>query len=198
MRCTEVATTLTALTAMASDNLDDIIKKNTPRLRSFVRSRVSNQHDADDIVQDTLYQLVRTITIMDNPVGHVTAWLYKVARNLVINHGKKRREEEMPHIARDDGEDSFMTDISELLVASDDDSPDMQMLRAMVWDELHKALNELPPEQREAIELTEIKGLTVKQAAEVTGVPVGTFLSRKHYAVLHIRRRLRDLYDELI
>lgn len=79
---------------MTNDNLDDIIKENTPRLRSYVSRRISNRDDADDIVQDTFYQLVRTISIMDNPMGKVTSWLYTVAHNLIVNHGKKHREEE--------------------------------------------------------------------------------------------------------
>ncbi len=182
---------------MKSDNLDDIIKENTPRLRSFVRGRVGNRDDADDIVQDTFYQFVRTITIMDNPVGQVTSWLYTVARNLIINRGKKRREEEMPRTVLG-GDDSFMSDLSEIMVASDDENPDILMLRAMVWEELDKALAELPPEQRQAVELTEIRGMTVKEAARQMGVPTNTFLSRKHYAVVHIRKRLRDLYEELV
>lgn len=182
---------------MANDNLDDIIREHTPRLRSFVRGRVSNRDDADDIVQDTFYQFVRTITIMDNPVGQVTSWLYTVARNLVINHGKKHRELELPGKAFAD-EDSFMGDISEIMIASEDDGPEIRLLRSMVWEELDKALAELPPEQREAVTMTEIKGMKVKEAAAQMGVSVNTFLSRKHYAVKHIRLRLKNLYEELI
>lgn len=181
---------------MVTDNLDDIIRENTPRLRSYVRSRIDNNDDADDIVQDTFYQFLRAISIMDNPVEKVTAWLYTVAHNLVINHGKKHREDLIQHTLSD--EDLFLTDISEIMIASDVDSPDIQLLRAMVWEELDKALAELPVEQREAVEWTEIKGLTVKDAAEQMGVTVNTFLSRKHYAVIHIRKRLRKLYEELV
>lgn len=181
---------------MANDNLDEIIRQNAPRLRSFVRARVSNRDDAEDIVQDTFLQFVRTISIMDNPVGQVTSWLFTVARNLVINHGKKRREEEFPYVRHDDDE-WFMADLSEVMIASDSDSPDMLMLRDMVWNELDNVLAELPLEQRRAVEMTEVEGLSVKEAAEKMGVSVGTFLSRKHYAVIHIRSRMRDLYEEL-
>lgn len=184
--------------AMASDNLDKIINEHTPRLRSFVRSRVVNRDDADDIVQDTLYQLVRTISIMDNPVWKVTSWLYTVAHNLVINHGKKHREVTLPPNSHIDNDDSFMTDISEIMVADDDDCPDMQMLRTMVWDELDRALAELPAEQRDAVIMTEIQGMSARDAANLQGIPVNTLLSRKHYAVVHIRKRLRTLYEELI
>lgn len=182
---------------MANNNLDDIIKENTPRLRSFVRSRVDNHHDADDIVQDTFYQFFRTISIMDNPIGQVTSWLYTVAHNLVINHGKKHREVEMPHIRHSDDEEGFMADLSEIMIASDNDSPEVCLLRNMVWEELDKAMAELPEEQRIAIEMTEIRGLSVKEAAKEMGVPTATFLSRKHYAILHIRKRLKNLYEDL-
>lgn len=183
---------------MNNNNLDDIIKDNTPRLRSYVRSRVNNHDDADDIVQDTFYRLTRVISLMDNPVGKVTSWLYTVAHNLIINRGKKMREEKMPSIAYGDSGDHIMRDISEIMIAANDDNPDIRMLREMVWEELHKALAELPPEQREAVEMTEIKGLSIKESAELMGVNVNTFLSRKHYAVKHIRKRLRGLYEELV
>lgn len=196
-RCIRDVVQIVEQSAMARDNLDKIIKEQTPRLRSFVRSKVGNNDDADDIVQDTLYQFMHSIRIMDNPVRHLTSWLYTVAHNLVINHGKKRREASMPYSSLSEDTD-FMGDLSEIMVASDDDGPDILVLRAMVWDELHKALSELPKEQREAVEMTEIQGLSVKEAAEKMGVPVNTFLSRKHYATVHIRARLRDLYEELV
>lgn len=181
---------------MAKSELDDIIRDNTPRLRSFVRSKVSNSDDADDIVQDTFYQFLRTISIMDNPIGQVTSWLYTVAHNLVINHGKKHRKVEMPRIKYGE-DDSFMTELSEVMVSSDNDSPEMCMLRNMVWEELDKAMSELPEEQRIAVEMTEIQGLSVKDAAREMGIPVNTFLSRKHYAVVRIRKRLMTFYEEL-
>lgn len=185
---------------MANSELDDIIRDNTPRLRSFVRSKVNNSDDADDIVQDTLYQFLRTISIMDNPIGQVTSWLYTVAHNLIINHGKKRREVVFAKTntkpeGKDD--DSFMAELTDIMVASDNESPETLILRNMVWEELNKAMSELPKEQRAAIEMTEIQGLSVKDAAEQMGVSVNTFLSRKHYAVVHIRKRLRKLYEEL-
>lgn len=184
---------------MANKELDDIIKANTPRLRSYVRSRVGNNGDADDIVQDTLYQFLRTISIIDNPIAHVTSWLYTVAHNLVINHGKKHREVDITRTkARNKDDDSFMFELSDIMVSSDNDSPEMHMLRNMVWEEFDKALSQLPKEQREAIELTEIEGLSVKEAAQKMGVAVNTMLSRKHYGVVSIRKRMRVLYEELV
>lgn len=181
---------------MENKSIDSIFKENAPRLRSFVMSRIGNRDDADDIVQDTFYQFLRTISIMDNPIGQVTSWLYTVAHNLLINHGKKHREVLLPKTNNDD--DPMLAELSEIMVASDDDNPDVLMLRNMVWEELDKAMAELPAEQREAITMTEVQGLSVKEAASAMQIPVGTFLSRKHYATLHIRKRLKTLYEDLI
>lgn len=182
---------------MDNKELNDIIRQQTPRLRNFVRGRVKNREDADDIVQDTLYQFLRTISILDNPIGQVTSWLYTVAQRLIINHGKKMHESPLPESDRYDG-DSILGDLSEIMMSEDTDNPEIQLLRSMVWKELDKAMESLPPEQREAIEMTEIEGLSVKEAAERMNIPLNTFLSRKHYAVLHIRKRLHTLYHDLI
>lgn len=181
---------------MDNKQIDDILREQTPRLRSFVRRRVSNRDDADDIVQDTLYQFLQALRVLDNPIAHVASWLYTVAHNLIVNHGKRHRETLFSEYASPD-DVTIMTDLSEILIADDGDRPDIQMLRRLVWDELDAALASLPSEQREAIVLTEIHGMSVREAAEATGVPLGTFLSRKHYAVTSIRKRLQTLYCEV-
>lgn len=181
---------------MDNNKIDDIVRDNVPKLHSYVRKRVTNKDDADDIVQDTLYQFLRTISVLDNPISHVSAWLYTVAHNLIINHGKKHSTIAEADLSID-SDNSFMHDISEIMIANDD-NPEFSMLRAMVWDELDKALAELPQEQRAAVVMTEIEGLSVHDAAMQMGVAQNTFLSRKHYAVKHIRKRLYDLYQELI
>lgn len=180
---------------MKSSQVDDILKENTPQLRMFVLGRVGNRDDADDIVQDTLYQFWRTISVLDNPIAHVSSWLYTVAHNLIVNHSKKHRE---VSFADDGDDDAFMSDLSEIMAADDSSNPDILMLRSMVWDELDKALSLLPPEQREAVVLTELKGMSVKEAASIEGVPLNTFLSRKHYAMRFVRKRLQVLYNELM
>lgn len=181
---------------MENQELDDIIRQNQPKLHRYVRGRVSNSDEADDIVQDTLYQFVRTIRALDNPIAHVSAWLYTVAHNLIVNHHRQQREEQI--LTTDDDGEPYMHDLSEILAADDVENPDMQMLRQMVWAELDKALAELPIEQRQALTLTEIEGMSTQQAAQLMGVSQNTFLSRKHYAVLHVRKRLNTLYRELI
>ena len=168
---------------MSDNELDDIIREFTPRLRHYVRSRVGNNEDADDIVQDIFYQLMRTLNVLNNPVGHVTSWLFTVARNLIINHGKKNQEETLDEASYDEIADS---------------DPDAVLLRNMLWEELDKALDELPQEQRDAFVMTEIKGFSTEEAARQMGVSQNTFLSRKHYAVKYIRKKLSSLYKDIM
>lgn len=183
---------------MEGKELDDLIKQQTPKLRAFVRDRVRNREDAEDIVQDTFYQFVRTIRMIENPVVQVTSWLYTVAHNLIVNHDKKHREESLPTYQSDPDDDNYLGDLSEIMMADDRDSPDIKLLRTMVWQELNRVMDELPDVQRQALQLTEVDGLSVREAAERMGVSVNTFLSRKHYAVVHVRKRMRTLYQELI
>jgi RNA polymerase sigma factor (sigma-70 family) len=169
-----------------------------PRLKAFIRKRVTNREDADDILQEVFYQLLKTVGNTLNPIEQVEAWLYRVARNTIVNHGKKKREEELPAYREDEIEETVIRDFSEVLFGDETSpSPETEYLRSLVWTELEQALSELPPEQREIFELTELDDIPVKEIARTTGVGVNTLLSRKHYAVLHLRKRMKDLYDEL-
>jgi RNA polymerase sigma factor (sigma-70 family) len=184
---------------LTPQNLDEQIAEYHPKLRSFIRARVANIEDADDILQDVFYQLTKTVNAAMNPIEHLSAWLYKVARNTIINNGIKKREEEMP-VFRDEDNGNILKDFSEIMFADEalSPSPETEYLRSLVWEELENALAELPPEQREAYELSEIEGFSLKEISEQKGVAVNTLLSRKHYAVLHLRKRLKELYNDLI
>ncbi|MDR1335315.1 MAG: sigma-70 family RNA polymerase sigma factor [Tannerella sp.] len=179
-----------------------MIAKYQPQLKSFIRSRVANREDAEDILQDVFYQLVKTVNTAMNPIGEVSAWLYRVARNTIINHAARKRGEELPAYAyrNGDGDTEMLEDFSEVLFSDGgtSPSPETEYMRSLVWTELECALAELPPEQREIYELTEMDGIPVKEIARTTGVPANTLLSRKHYAVLHLRKRMKELYDEII
>jgi RNA polymerase sigma factor (sigma-70 family) len=176
-----------------------LIKEYRPQLKSFIRKRVSNKEDADDILQDVFYRFVQTLDDAVNPIEQVSAWLYRVARNLIINKGIKKREEEMPVYRGDENDDELLKDFSEILFGKEiPSSPETEYLRSLVWTELENALAELPPGQREIFELTELDGIPVKEISATTGVAVNTLLSRKHYAVKHLRKRLAGLYNDII
>ncbi|MCK9236424.1 MAG: RNA polymerase sigma factor [Acholeplasmataceae bacterium] len=177
--------------------VEKLIKKYQPRLKSFIQKRVSNNEDAEDILQDVFYQFVKAIDNNINPIEHVTAWLYRVARNTIINKGKKKQEENLSLLGYDN-EENALTEFSKVLFNDDNPTPETEYLRSLVWQELEKALSELSPEQREVFELTELDGLPVKEIARNLDIPVNTLLSRKHYAVKYLRQRLHGLYKDIL
>jgi len=164
------------------------------RLFAFIRSRVRVLEDAEDIVQDVFYNFAR-VNDLANPVEQTAAWLYRAARNRIIDHYKKKKDVPFSMLAGDGDDDEDLSDIMDLL-ASDEDTPETETLRAFVWDAIKNALDELPEAQRDVFIQTEFEGLSVKEIAEKTGVPVNTLLSRKHYAVERLREKLREIYDD--
>jgi RNA polymerase sigma factor (sigma-70 family) len=182
-----------------SQNFEQLIVEHRPKLKSFIRKRVSNIEDADDILQDVFYQFLKTVENTMNPIEHVSAWMYRVARNIIINKGTKKREEALPVYRSDEADTEALNDISELLFVNETyPSPETEYLRLLVWTELENALDELPLEQREIYELTEFDNIPVKEIAKTTGVAINTLLSRKHYAILHLRKRLKSLHDDIV
>jgi RNA polymerase sigma factor (sigma-70 family) len=183
---------------MERPSLEKQVSVYQPRLKAFIRRRVTNKEDAEDILQDVLFQWMKALENTLNPIEQVAAWLYRVARNTIINHGAKKREEALPVYAAGESEEEILLGFSSLLCAEEEGSasPETDYLRSLVWMELEAALAELPAEQREVFELTELDGIPVKEIALATGTAVATLLSRKHYAVLHLRKRLKDLYAD--
>jgi len=176
-------------------NIPEIVRKYGDRLRGFIRKRVRSIDDADDILQEVFYQLAETERLM-KPIDQMTAWLYTVARNRITDSYRKKKTESLPEIASDDDEE-FINDLGSLLF-DNGSTPETELLRSMVWTELDKALNELPPDQREVFEMNELEGISFKEISDLTGEAVNTLISRKRYAVLHLRERLQTIYDELI
>ncbi|MDL2223688.1 RNA polymerase sigma factor [Bacteroidales bacterium OttesenSCG-928-M06] len=178
-------------------DIEKLFVEYQPRLRSFIQKRVSNKEDAEDILQDVFYQLTRALDNTLNPIEEIAAWLYRVARNTIINKYKKKEEEELPILTYEEDE-SVLDVFSEILFGEESSTPETEYMYSLVWEELTTSLAELPPEQREIFELTELEGLPIKEIAEASGVPANTLLSRKHYAVKYLRKRLENLYIEFL
>jgi len=171
--------------------ISEVIHRERRRLFHFIRKRVDNEGDAEDILQDVFYELIEAYRLM-KPVEHASAWLYRVARNRIIDRFRKRRPEaEVPFSASEE-EPLRLED----LLPSPDAGPEALFARSVLLEELEAALEELPEEQREVFIAHEMDGRSFKQIAEETGLSINTVLSRKHYAILHLRRRLEAIYKE--
>jgi RNA polymerase sigma factor (sigma-70 family) len=174
--------------------ISEIIAEERSRLRNFIRRRVPDPSDAEDIVQEVFYQLVEANRLL-MPIEHVTGWLFRVARNRIIDLFRKKRFETSgsdPVAVSDEGEALLLEDV----LPSPDAGPAEVYARTVLLDELEEALDELPEEQRDVFVAHEIDGYSFKEIAARTGVGVNTLLSRKRYAVLHLRERLQSIYDE--
>lgn len=173
--------------------ISEIVAEQRIRLRNFIRRRVPDPSDAEDILQDVFYKLVEANRLL-MPIEHVTGWLFRVARNRITDLFRKKKRERFSDAAMED-EEGELQQIEDLL-PSPDAGPEALYVRNALLDELELALDELPDEQREVFVAHELDGRSFKKMAEETGVSVNTLLSRKRYAVLHLRERLRAIYDE--
>lgn len=174
--------------------ISEAIARDAPRLRDFIRKRVMDRSEAEDILQDVFYELVETYRMM-KPVEQATAWMFRVARNRIIDLFRRKKREALRAAPETFSEDGLQTLLEELLPSSDG-GPDAVYARSILLGELEEALEELPAEQRDIFIGHEVMGYTFQELAEQYGVGVNTLLSRKHYAVKHLRERLRDIYDE--
>jgi len=173
--------------------ISEVVKREQSRLRNFIRRRVPDPRDAEDVLQDVFYRLVEANRLL-MPIEHVTGWLFRVARNRITDLFRKKQPENFSDTAREDEEGEALQ--IEDLLPSPDAGPEALYFRNLLLDELALALDELPDEQREVFIAHELEGRSFKELAEETGVSVNTLLSRKRYAVLHLRERLQDIYDE--
>jgi len=173
--------------------ISDVVKREQSRLRSFIRRRVPDPRDAEDILQDVFYELVEANRLL-MPIDHVTGWLFRVARNRITDLFRRKKPERFSDTAVADEDDELRL---EDLLPSPDAGPDALYARNLLLDELELAIDELPEEQREVFVAHELDGRSFKEMAAETGVNVNTLLSRKRYAVLHLRERLKHIHDEL-
>src|SRR5437868_2748738 len=184
------------LMAQQDQRISEAIDREYAGLRKFIRRRVPDQGDAEDILQDVFYELVEAYRMM-KPIEQVTAWLFRVARNRIIDRFRRRKREETRSVSANVVDDDTGFQLEDLL-PSPDAGPEAAFFRNLLLEELDAALDDLPEEQREVFVAHEWMGYSFNEISAQTGVSLNTLLSRKRYAVRHLRRRLRDIYDEYI
>jgi RNA polymerase sigma factor (sigma-70 family) len=173
--------------------ITEVVEKERFRLSNFIRRRVRNPFDAEDIVQEVFYELVEANRLL-MPIEHVTGWLFRVARNRITDFFRKKKPEAFSDEAVE-GEDGELLQIEDLL-PSPEAGPEALYFRNLLLEELESALDELPDEQREVFVAHEFEGRSFKDLSEESGVSVNTLLSRKRYAIRHLRERLQSIHDE--
>ncbi len=166
------------------------LERDEARLRSFIRKRVIDTGDAEDILQDVFYELIQTYRLM-KPIEQVTAWMYRIARNRITDLFRRKKPVSLSDSSGTDEESPSLED----LLPSQDAGPDAIYARSLLLEALDEALDDLPENQREVFVAHELLGRSFKEISEETGTPVNTLLSRKRYAVLHLRQRLQDLNE---
>jgi RNA polymerase sigma factor (sigma-70 family) len=176
--------------------ISEAVERERGRLRNFIRKRVRDEADAEDILQDVFYELVEAYRLM-KPVERVGAWLFQVARNRIIDLFRKRKPESLEAGFSGSVPEGDALTLDDLL-PSPNAGPDAEYARSVLLEELDAALDELPEEQREVFVANELEGRSFKDLAAETGVSINTLLSRKHYAVLHLRERLREIHQDFI
>jgi len=184
------------MTATQQIDIEKTFQKERGRLFNFIRQRVKSVPDAEDILQEVFYQFVRVSEEVTG-IEQASAWLFKVARNKITDSYRKKKSLTFSDIGtvNDEEEGSlsfqdYLPDVSAL--------PDSQMMREMVWEVLEEGLSELPTEQRDVFVMHEFDGISFKEISSVTGEEVNTLISRKRYAIVHLREKLNELYNEIL
>ena len=174
--------------------ISSTVERERGRLRNFIRRWIPNEADAEDVLQEVFYELVSAVRFTE-PIEQIGAWLFRVARNRIIDRFRRKKRRPVAESEFEDRETGERLSFEDLL-PSPDLGPDATYARSLLTEELADALEELPEEQREVFIEHEIEGRSFKEIAAETGVSVNTLLSRKHYAVLYLRERLREIYEE--
>jgi len=175
--------------------ISEVIAEERPRLRNFIRKRVANDADVEDLLQEVFCELVEAHRLL-TPIDYVTGWLFRVARNRITDLFRKKKPENFTDAAMEDEEGELLQ--LEDLLPSPDDGPDALYVRSLLLDELELALGELPADQHEVFVAHELEGRSFKELSAESGVNVNTLLSRKRYAVLYLRQRLQSIHDEFM
>lgn len=193
----ELRHTALEMTKSQNDSIGEVIQDNGKRLFDFIRNRVREEEEAEDIFQDVMIELTQSYRMMQ-PIEKMAAWLFRVARNKITDNYRKKRpvllDDQFSFRGNDEDEPLYIQD----LIKSSEKSPDSDFDRALIYDAIEMALEELPPEQREVFVKHELEGKSFKEMAEETGLSQNTLLSRKRYAVMALRDKLQFLYSELM
>jgi RNA polymerase sigma factor (sigma-70 family) len=186
-------TTLTynAMMAEQDKRIAETVSRERGRLGNFIRRRVADASEAEDILQDVFYEFVAAYRLPE-PIEQVGAWLFRVARNRIIDRFRKKKEEPLSEVSGEADEESWLDEV----LPSADAGPEAAYARSVLLEELYAALAELPEEQRAVFIAHELEGRSFKELAAESGVGVNTLLARKRYAVMHLRARLQTIYDE--
>jgi RNA polymerase sigma factor (sigma-70 family) len=181
-----------------NERIKETVKKERGRLFDFIKRRVANEDDAEDILQDVFYQYIATVDA--DPIEQTASWLFKVAGNKIIDWYRKKKpvrlDDQLVRLPEDEEGNDLFLGLEDLLL--DADNNDDELSGSIFWDQLNMALAELPKAQKDVFVWHEIEGKSFKEIADLTGDPVNTLLSRKRYAVLFLRERLRDVYNEFL
>ena len=190
----ELLTISQVMSSSSKKNITTVISQFGRRLLSFIRQRVPNDADAEDILQDVWYQF--TTTVDSEPIEHLSSWLFTVARNKITDRYRKKKPDSLDSLLQPDDDDDG-PNFSEILF-DNGNNPETVHLRNLFWKTLREALQELPEEQRNVFVWNEMGDIPFKQIADHTGENINTLISRKRYAVLYLRERLMTLYNEII
>lgn len=189
----EQTPTMEWMTIEQDRRISSVVKDESARLRNFIRRRVTDEADAEDILQEVFYEFVQTYRLM-KPIEQAGAWLFRVARNRIIDRFRKRRNDPLQNApAPAEDEERFSLDD---LLPSPDAGPEAIYARTLMIDALENAIDELPAEQRDVFIAHEIQGRSFKNMAAESGTSINTLLARKRYAVQSLRKRLKSIYDE--
>lgn len=183
-------------TNQQNQKIEDIVTANRGRLLDFIRFRIPEEEDAEDILQEVFYELVQSYRLM-KPVQQLASWLFTVARNKITDSYRKQKTTKLDNdlrLGEEEDDTFFMAD----LLKSNDDAADTILMRESIMEALMEGLDELPEEQKEVFEMHELEGLKFEQIAALTGVSIKTLISRKRYALIYLRERLQYLYDDLL
>jgi len=184
-----------SMAAEQNRRISETIARERGRLWNFIRRRIGDEGDAEDVLQEVFYEFIEAYRLM-KPIEQAGAWLFRVASNRIIDWFRRKKPTSLSEPVRNEGDEDSR--LLEDLLPSNDAGPEAAYARTVLLDELEAAIDELPEEQREVFIAHELEGRSFKELSAETGVSVNTLLSRKHYAVLHLRRRLQSIYEEYV